>query len=72
MSTTKQLKSEFKPPSQHKQRKHLSMDAMLKTLYQRFADMPDHRRGKTNIDLADALIYGLCCIFTQRAFLVSL
>jgi hypothetical protein len=58
MSTEKHLKPKFKRPSQLKQRKHLSMDAMLKTSYQSFSSMPDHRRGKTDIVLADALMSG--------------
>ena len=56
MSPAKQLKPKYKRPSKLKQRKHLSMDAMLKTLYQRFSDIPDHRHGKTDIVLADALM----------------
>ena len=71
MSTIKQLKSEFKPPSQHKQRKHLSMDAMLKTLYQKFSDLPDHRRGQTDIDLADALMSGFAVFSLKEPSLLA-
>src|SRR5665811_683836 len=58
MSPTKQLKPKYKAPSKHKVRKHLHMDAMLSTLHQQFATLPDGRRGKIDISLADALMSG--------------
>ena len=58
MSSSKQLKPKYKRPSKLKQRKHLNMDTMLKTLYQGFSDIPEHRHGKTSIAIADALMSG--------------
>ena len=58
MPPVKQLKYKYKVPSKHKVRKHLHMDAMLSTLHQQFSAIPDVRRGKIDISLADALMSG--------------
>ncbi len=58
MSPAKQLKPKFKRPSKLKVRKHLNMDAMLSSLHQGFSAITDHRRGKVDIPLADALMSG--------------
>jgi disulfide oxidoreductase YuzD len=58
MSPAKQLKPKFKRPSKLKARKHLHMDAMLAATYQGFSALPDHRRGKVEIPLPDALMAG--------------
>ena len=39
-------------------RKQLSADALLRTLYQTFQDIPDPRTGNPTISLADALMSG--------------
>jgi hypothetical protein len=59
MPSAKQLKPKYKRPSKLKVRKHLKMDAMLSALYQGFCALPDHRRGKVEISLPDALMAGL-------------
>ncbi len=58
MPPAKQLKPRFKLPSKLKVRKHLHMDAMLAATYQGFSALPDHRRGKVEIPLPDALMSG--------------
>jgi hypothetical protein len=58
MPPAKQLESKFKTPSKLKARKHLKMDAMLSALHQGFSAITDHRRGKVEIPLADALMSG--------------
>ena len=58
MSHAKQLKTEYKRPTKLKVRKHLHMDAMLTTLHQEASTIPDHRLGRVDITLADALMSG--------------
>jgi len=58
MPHVKQLKTKYKRPSKHKARKYLHMDAMLSSLHQRFSTLSDHRQGKVEIPLADALMSG--------------
>jgi hypothetical protein len=65
MPPAQRLKTEYKRPSKLKVRKHLHMDAMLPALYQGFATLPDHRRGKVEIPLPDALMAGLA-IFSLK------
>lgn len=58
MPPAKHLPTQYKAPSKLNVRKHLHMDAMLSALYQRFSTLPDHRRGKIEIPLPDALMAG--------------
>jgi Transposase DDE domain len=58
MSPAKKLEPQFKRPSKLNIRKYLNMDAMLSVLHQEFSTLPDHRRGKVEISLADALMSG--------------
>jgi len=46
------------PPSEVKVRKHLSADALFKTVRSTFKDVPDWRQGETDISMADALMSG--------------
>lgn len=56
MPPVKQLKPKFKRPSKLNIRKYLNMDAMLSALHQGFIALPDHRRGRVDISLADSLM----------------
>jgi len=58
MPPAKQLKPKHKVPAKLNVRKHLHMDAMLSALHQGFATLADHRRGKVDIPIADALMSG--------------
>ena len=71
MSTTRQLQPKYKRPSKHKQRKHLSMDAMLASTYQQFSDINDHRKGSVTIPLADALMSGLAMFLLKDPSLLA-
>ena len=71
MPPAKQLKPKFKVPSKLKVRKHLKMDAMLSALYQGFSALPDHRRGKVEIPLSDALMAGLAMFLLKDPSLLA-
>lgn len=58
MPPVKQLKPKYKRPSKLNVRKHLHMDAMLAATYQGFSTLPDHRPGRVEISLSDALMAG--------------
>jgi hypothetical protein len=58
MPPAKTLATKFKVPTKLTVRKNLHMDAMLSTLHQEFSSLADHRRGKVDISLADALMSG--------------
>ena len=58
MSHIKQLKAEYKRPSKLKARKHLHMDAMISSLHQKAAAIPDPRKGTVDISLPDAVMSG--------------
>lgn len=42
----KQLKPKYKTPSKHTVRKNLNMDAMMATLHNKFAGIPEHRKNE--------------------------
>jgi len=46
------------PPSEAKVRKHLSADALFKTVRGKFKDVPDWRNGDADISITDALMSG--------------
>lgn len=58
MPPAKLLEPKYKAPAKLKVRKHLKMDAMFSSLHQGFSAIPDHRRGKVDISLDDALMSG--------------
>jgi len=71
MSTTQQSGPRINRPSRNKQRKYLSMDAMLKKLHQQFSDIQDHRSGQVDISLADALMSGFAVFSLKEPSLLS-
>jgi len=58
MHRSKQLKPKFKAPSKHSVRKNLNMDAMMATVHNKFAGIPEHRKRAGKISLPDALMSG--------------
>jgi len=58
MPKVKHLDPKFKAPSKTIVRKHLNMDAMMTTVHDIFADIPDHRKRDSKISLPDALMSG--------------
>ncbi|MBL4775719.1 MAG: hypothetical protein JKY87_06660 [Mariprofundus sp.] len=71
MPRFKQLNPKHKRPSKLKIRKHLNMDAMLSLLYQGFSAVTDHRQGKVDIPLADALMSGFAMFSLKEPSLLA-
>jgi hypothetical protein len=71
MPRSEQLKPKYTRPSKIKVRKHLNMDAMLSSLYQGFTAIDDHRRGKVDITLADALMSGFAMFSLKEPSLLA-
>jgi len=71
MSHKKQLEPNFKRPSKLKVRKHLQMDAMISSLHQGFSAIPDFRRGRVDISLADALMSGFAMFSLKEPSLLA-
>lgn len=54
-----------------KVRTHLNADALFRTVYRRFEEIPDHRRGEVKVPLADALMSAFAMFSLKDPSLLS-